>query len=500
MVEHAKSVKITKVGQTADAGAPDLLATQGKQSLSELGIKHGDVLFVQATGLQSASAGSSGELVGSGPKKIDANGNLVSSDRGDAQAFRPGLQSLRTQKLHWTLTDMVEFDNKYTFEVKGEQKSFCASASLDAESCNNFQLYLQQFAFQTCRCAYLYGTFTPADDIPGSVENQAKLQAELAAGAGETTAGTGSASASASASASSASASEAASAGAGAGAGAAVVKPKQYGQTKARMALSDLDWKAELKPRKGAVVQAVYEPLQEATPGGFRLLEDPREAAAEAVAKALGLVKVGFLFSHPPRDGFVMSTEEVMAAGEQALEATQGQFDSSFVVVKVTSDAGSASFDAFSLTPQCLEMVAEDALLQMREQPGHSAINETFTLIVEKKEAHVVDNDFFIKRVPILSHTSPYAGSSSLSPSGGFPRINRPDFSSAAGSRRCWRRWARRLRTPRWPGRLPTFTRCSSWASSSTAATGSQTLCASSPRTSRRPRTTPRCRSRTATA
>ena len=62
-------------------------------------------------------------------------------------------------------------------------------------------------------------------------------------------------------------------------------------------------------------------------------------------------------------------------------------------------------------------MVAEDALLAMEDNPGHAAINETFTLIVEKKQAHVVDTDFFIKRVPILSHTSPLACS--------FPRFNR---------------------------------------------------------------------------
>jgi nuclear protein localization family protein 4 len=382
-VEHEHGVKIVKVARKPDLSDVIPHGTQGGQSLDALGIKHGDMLFLDATG-----ASKKGELVNAhGAKVIDSHGNLVAG-RGDdgAASFRPGLQALRTQKLHWTLTDMVEFDNKYTFEVKGEQLSFCSSTSLDGASLNAFQLYLQQTRFESRRCAYLYGSFVPGEDIAGSVEHKAKVAK---------------------------------------GQPASKDAPRKAAASvaelgKKRVDLKDLEGmrKEEAKPRQGAVVQAVYEPLQRSSASGFTLLEDPREARVEAIARGLGLRKVGFLFSHPPgRAGYTLSAPEIIYAGEQALEATAGLMDSAFVIIKCTSEQGSASFDAFSLTPQCLEMVAEDALLAMEDNPGHAAINETFTLIVEKKQAHVVDTDFFIKRVPILSHASPLACS--------FPRFNR---------------------------------------------------------------------------
>ncbi|GBG31730.1 Nuclear protein localization protein 4-like [Hondaea fermentalgiana] len=398
-VEHDKSVRINKVSLKPDFSQE--IQDQRAKPLREFGIKHGDILYVDAEGAVPGSGGAAGAsaskngggLAGAGPRKIDAHGNLVKAENEvDPQGFRPGLQSLRTQKLHWTLTDMVEFDQRYTFEIKGEQKSFCASASLDADSCNRFQIYLQNFGFLQPRCAYLYGKFVDAEDIPGSVEHRAKHGSEDEK--------------------------KAAAAATGATAGSSVSELKASGRRQIKVEDLEKMVKQDERPEKGVIVHAFYEPLQEASAEGVQLLEDPREEKVEAVAKALGLEKVGFLFSHPPgREGYTISTHEVSNAAEQALEATDGKMDSPFVVVKVTSESGNASFDAFSLTPQCLEMVAEDAILSMRDAPGHSAVNETFTVIVEKKGAEVVDNDFFIKRVPILSHTSPFAGA--------FPRYNR---------------------------------------------------------------------------
>mmetsp|Transcript_12674 Transcript_12674/g.20501 ORF Transcript_12674/g.20501 Transcript_12674/m.20501 type:complete len:480 (+) Transcript_12674:93-1532(+) len=387
-VEHEKACKITKVAKRPNM--QDEIQNNGSMSLTSLGLKHGDMLYVDASGAGSTTNGTP-DLVGSGRKAIDAHGNLVQAERTDDAAYRPGLQSLRAQKLHWTLTDMVEFDSKYTFEIKGEQLSFCSSTSLDGDSCNGFQMYLQRFKFNTCRCAYLYGKFVPGDEIVGSVEYKAKSTAVETQKEKEE------------------------------------AKTKKYGQTKAKMRVADLEekLKEEVKPKQGAIVHAIYEPLQQNDASSFSLLEDPNEPKVEAIAKGLGLEKVGFIFSHPPRQGYNFSTHELIQSAEQALDATDGKFDSAFAIVKVTSDDGaSAAFDAFSLTPQCIEMVAEDALLHMPDNAGHAAINETFLLIVEKKEAHVVDNDFFIKRVPILSHQSPYSGS--------FPRLNR-EFDNAPG-------------------------------------------------------------------
>jgi len=355
---------------------------KGSLSLNSLGLKHGDMIYVDAVSAISSASGPVAVVSETAPKAIDAHGNLVASEKPkDDAAFRPGLQSLRSQKLHWTMTDFVEYDNKYTFEIKGEQLSFCSSASLDAGTCNSFQSYLHNYGFNTYRCGYLYGTFVRADLIEGSVEyNESKANPETKVADDS--------------------------------------KPKKYGQTKRNMKLSDLDMKKEVAPRTGVVVHSIYEPLQQFTGDFIQLLEDPKEEIVEKIASDLGLQKVGVIFSHPPgREGYHFSAQEILFAGDQALEATQGKLDSSFVVVKVTSDQGNASFDAFSLTPQCLEMVAEEALVPIPATPGACGINPVFTLIVEKKETHVVDNDFFIKRVPIISHDGPLASS--------FPCFNR---------------------------------------------------------------------------
>eukprot|EP00975_Prorocentrum_lima_P043336 9096885-Prorocentrum_lima.AAC.1 len=47
-----------------------------------------------------------------------------------------------------------------------------------------------------------------------------------------------------------------------------------------------------------------------------------------------------------------------------------------------------------------MEMVAEGAL-EIGENPGECAVNETFTALVEAKEAKAVDNNFFLINVAI---------------------------------------------------------------------------------------------------
>lgn len=59
-------------------------------------------------------------------------------------------------------------------------------------------------------------------------------------------------------------------------------------------------------------VECLYEPPQETSPQGFILQDDPKEETVEALAKLLGLQKVGWIFAHPPREeGFQFSSAEV---------------------------------------------------------------------------------------------------------------------------------------------------------------------------------------------
>lgn len=155
----------------------------------------------------------------------------------------------------------------------------------------------------------------------------------------------------------------------------------------------------------------------------FELLEDPRAEKVDALVAALGLTKVGWIFAHPPREeGFIFSGLEVMLAAMGQLEAADGVKETPFVTVrvslapaeKVEGEEGKeggptapsvAHFDAFQVSLQCMEMVAEGAV-EPGEEPGSMHVNESFTAIVEGRAAKTVDNNFFLVNVPVGSEES----------------------------------------------------------------------------------------------
>jgi len=60
------------------------------------------------------------------------------------------------------------------------------------------------------------------------------------------------------------------------------------------------------------MVEAIYEPPQETTQDSFLILEDDWEERVECVASLLEMTRVGWIFSHPPREeGFHLSGLEV---------------------------------------------------------------------------------------------------------------------------------------------------------------------------------------------
>lgn len=157
-------------------------------------------------------------------------------------------------------------------------------------------------------------------------------------------------------------------------------------------------------------VECIYEPPQEADPDsaeGFIALEDPNEEVVEQLAEMLGLKRVGWIFGHPPREkGFQMTSSEILMAAELQLEAADGVEKTPFVTVKVSvGEDGNASFEAFQVSLQCMQMVAEEAL-EIGEKPGFCDVNETFTAIQEGKNSKTVENNFFLMLVPIEQHQS----------------------------------------------------------------------------------------------
>uniref|UniRef100_M4BV24 MPN domain-containing protein n=1 Tax=Hyaloperonospora arabidopsidis (strain Emoy2) TaxID=559515 RepID=M4BV24_HYAAE len=135
----------------------DLLQTQkttDTQTLRELRVGHGDMLFLNYKGQTVGTGGAVGT-------KINADGTLTRvtySDRAEKQSFRPGMKSLRDMKMYWTLDEFMRMDAQFEFKISAQKDPHVAQVHLDGASCNDFQAYLRQFAFQQSRCGWLYGS------------------------------------------------------------------------------------------------------------------------------------------------------------------------------------------------------------------------------------------------------------------------------------------------------------------------------------------------------
>lgn len=266
---------------------------------------------------------------------------------------------------------MVELEKRHTFELTGQKTEMCAKATLDTSACESFNEYFtRSLQAKQCRCGILYGRYVDSDIEKERKERDEKLKQRDQK------------------------------------------HNKAYGSTKANFNLKELDKlkKFDVGARQAVVVEAIYEPRQNNSPTEFVLLKDHLEPTADLIAKSLGLQKVGFIVARPKSDKFVGSelmTHEIIAAAEISLEANEGNLSSPFVVVRVApNEQNQISFEAFSLTEICLDMVQKEALQVIKEDPAHSGVAPAFRAIVEKKLSPVIDNDFFIKTVPIVQSES----------------------------------------------------------------------------------------------
>ena len=275
-------------------------------------------------------------------------------------------------KMAWTLQEFTAMNDKYDFKIKRQDSSFVGKGGLHLESSavNDFQSYLRRFQFQQQRFGYLYGKFV--DDEDEEVKEEKKDDKVTREGWG------------------------------------------------ARM--PEMEDKKVPKNAK-VVVEAIYEPPQEADPEsaeGFVILDDPNEENVENLAKMLGLQRVGWIVGHPPREeGFQLSAAEVIMAAELQLESAGGIEPTPFVTVRVTvDDDGNVVVEAFQVSLQCMEMVAEEAL-DVGPNPGFCYVNDTFTAIQEGKASATVENNFFLTLVPIHGYQSDMFVTQ-------FPFVNRP--------------------------------------------------------------------------
>ncbi|XP_070580659.1 nuclear protein localization protein 4 homolog [Ptychodera flava] len=148
-----------------------------------------------------------------------------------------------------------------------------------------------------------------------------------------------------------------------------------------------------------ATVSAIYEPPQSCTRNSIEFLEDPHAYVVDEIANKLGLRKVGWIFTDlvaedlrlgtvkhvRNMDAHFLSSEECIMAGEFQNQnpnpcklASDGKFGSKFVTVIVTGDSSNQIHtEAYQVSNQCMALVRDDCLIPTKDAPELGYIKES---------------------------------------------------------------------------------------------------------------------------
>ncbi|CCW63378.1 unnamed protein product [Phytomonas sp. EM1] len=142
-------------------------------------------------------------------------------------------------------------------------------------------------------------------------------------------------------------------------------------------------------------VHAVYEPEQHGNRYRFEVIDDPRIETVDAIARGLGLRRVGALCTHPPRDPdeIVMSARELLlCAREQSLHGDECVL---LTIAPNLSD-GVVECQAWQTSPQCVHLFRVGLLYEPDEKDldrKNTDKKDTDKKDTEKKDTEKKDTD-----------------------------------------------------------------------------------------------------------
>mmetsp|Transcript_20771 Transcript_20771/g.62557 ORF Transcript_20771/g.62557 Transcript_20771/m.62557 type:complete len:413 (-) Transcript_20771:823-2061(-) len=167
------------------------------------------------------------------------------------------------------------------------------------------------------------------------------------------------------------------------------------------------------------MVDVIYEPAQSATATTLQLERGTdEEARADYLAAALGLKKVGWIFTQAAAErDYIMDSQEIQQMA--ALQEELGECAVTGVVSSAATDGDlrETHFEAFQVSDQAVKLHKEGWFQPQDEPCGESKLrnpkepNNPTPVIVAVKDLGEVDNDYFLIPVGIRDHEGPLKSS-----------------------------------------------------------------------------------------
>jgi len=170
-------------------------------------------------------------------------------------------------------------------------------------------------------------------------------------------------------------------------------------------------WMYGTKDEEGNVkVDFIYEPAQEGSEDAVVFVPAEEEVAAvDFIANALGVERVGWIFStsSKPRD-FEISDAEVAKIAEMQAEGGD-TFVTAVVSLSVSEEGANVHFEAFQCSRQACQLWRDGYFASREEPTGVSLMAKD--VVVAGRDVRDVDNEWFIIPVKILDHGGPLSAS-----------------------------------------------------------------------------------------
>lgn len=151
-------------------------------------------------------------------------------------------------------------------------------------------------------------------------------------------------------------------------------------------------------------VLAIYEPPQTGSEEVYRMGDEgDMTERADAIARLVGMRRVGIVFSARPRK-CILSGQDVVFAARMASPLSPDERKNFVVLVVSVAETGQTLFEAYQVSDLAMEMYEADIFEEgTKQKPNSGRATCKEDVLVEGKDTRKVHTEFFLLNIPIKS-------------------------------------------------------------------------------------------------